>query len=577
LLGNFNKGCQLINPRSLILRKIPLWLLLFALFFHGSITVSASADEVNWQQVAPGIEFYKYTLPDPNNVFVVRMDRSNPDVILESSIAQGKLIDGRETVSGMYTRYDQALNSWSEGNGNPMWGMRNDVIVAINGSYFDLASGVPQGGMVQSGWYAKRFDNLGGWGGFAWKLDRSAFISECLYHSPEKQYVTYPATGVIQEIARVNAPRVTNILVMYTPQYNSRTLNDQSGVEVVVELRQPTMIMPSPAYVSGIVREIYIGEGKTPIPFDSIVLSATAAAADTMLENIQIGSEIRITQEINSLEYDCVTPYTLSWTKTYSSIQGAFFFLKDGQIRDFNDAGAKARNPRSAIAFNDQYIFFIVVDGRDYYHSVGMTINELAKFTRDTLGANWGVAQDGGGSSTMVINNQIVNNTYCNIYSCSGYYTPYNPSGPGNYFDEQGDINSTSSVIYSHAGVERTVANGMLMVLALPAEFSATYMPGQPIVTNSDTQLRLGPGTNYASITTIPAGTQGTIKKQMNNLDGVLAKSSYWWYVDFGNAIGWVPEEVLTNDGGENWFNGLWEVFTIPHYPPGRLFLNLPE
>ena len=36
--------------------------------------------------------------------------------------------------------------------------------------------------MVQSGWYAKRFDDLGGGSGFAWKLDRSAFIGECVDH-----------------------------------------------------------------------------------------------------------------------------------------------------------------------------------------------------------------------------------------------------------------------------------------------------------------------------------------------------------------------------------------------------------
>lgn len=559
------------------MRKILLWLLLFSLVFNGSITLAASANEVDWQFIAPGIDYFKFELPDPNNVFVARMDRDNPDVILESSIAQGKLLEGRETTSGMFSRYDQALNSWSDGNGDPMWGMRNQVVVAINGSYYDLASGVPQGGMVQSGWYAKNFDNLGGWGGFAWKLDRSAFISECLYHEPEKQFVTYTATGVTQQISRVNAPRITNILVMYTPQYNSQTLNDGSGVEVVVELNQPTMIMPAPAYVSGIVRQIRIGEGKTPIPFDSIVLSATAAAADTLLENIEIGSEIRITQEISSLQYDCVKPYPLSWTKTYSSIQGAFFFLKDGQIREFNDLGANRRNPRSAIAFNDQYIFFIVVDGRDYYHSVGMTINELAKFARDELGAKWGVAQDGGGSSTMVINGRVINNTYCNIYSCSGYYTPYNPTGPTSIFDELGDLKSSSSVVDSNAGVERTVANGMLMVMARPAEFSSAFLPGQPVITASATELRLGPGTNYASLTTIPEGSQGIIEEQMNDLDGVLAKSSYWWYVDFGDILGWVPEEALVGDGAGNWFYDIWELIMKPHYPPGGLFFNLPD
>ena len=69
--------------------------------------------------------------------------------------------------------------------------MRNQVVVAINGSYFDWNNGIPQGGQVHSGWYSKRYDNMGGWSGFAWKLDRSAFIGECVFHRPEKQFITY--------------------------------------------------------------------------------------------------------------------------------------------------------------------------------------------------------------------------------------------------------------------------------------------------------------------------------------------------------------------------------------------------
>lgn len=538
------------------------------------MSIVLAADAPEWESIAPGIDFRKFQLPDPNNVFVARMDRNNPDVTLESTIAQGKLIEGRETTSSMFFRYDQVLNYWGGSSNPPDWGMRTQPVVAINGSYFDLSNGIPQGGMVQSGWYAKRFDNLGGWGGFAWKLDRSAFISECLYHFPEKQFVTYPATGNTQEITVVNEPRPNHGLVMYTPQYNSQTLNYDNGVEVVVEMTKPTMIMPKPAYAAGIVREIRNGKGHTPIPFDSVVLSAAGIDGKTLLENVRVGDEVRITQEITSYEYDCESAYSLSWAKTYASIQGAYFFLKNGQIRDFNDPGAKWRNPRSAIAFNDQYIFFIVVDGRDYYHSVGMSIHELAEFTRDTLGAAWGVAQDGGGSSTLVINGRVVNNTYCNIYSCAGYYTPYLPPDPSNPIDEQADVQTSSSVVDSSRGIERTVANALLMVLAQPAEYSSTFTPGELVVTTALADLRLGPGTNYSGFTDIPAATQGMILKQMNGLDGVLAKSSYWWYVDFGGVTGWVIEESLAKQEVDYQVIELWEQLWKTHYLSGGLIFN---
>ncbi len=496
-----------------------LCLMLLILVISGSASAADSADDEAWQVIVPGIEYRQFQLSDPNNVFVARMDRNNPSVILDTSIAQGKLSDGKETVSDMYNRYDQALNFWGASTKPPSWGMRNKVVVAINGSYYDIRTGAPQGGIIQSGWYAKRYDNLGGWGGFTWKLDRSVFISECLYHIPEKQFVTYPETGVTQEIGDINHPPKASELVLYTPQYDSRTGTDNSGTEVQVELTYPETIFPKPASISGIVRSIDNDMGNNLIPFNSVVISARGVAAHTLLDNIHIGSEVRITQEITSYEYDCVTPYSLSWTKTYASIQGAYFFLKNGQIFDFDDPGAVRRNPRTAIAYDDQYVYFVVVDGRNSYYSVGMTIHELGVFLRDTLGATWGVAQDGGGSSTMVINGQVVNNSGCNISSCSGY------SGQ-----------STN---------QRPVANGMLMVVAEPAEFSLTFIQNNSVTTRVDTELRLGPGTNYDSFITIPMGTQGTVTEQINNLNGIMAKSSFWWYVDFGGTKGWLPEEAL--------------------------------
>ena len=527
----------------MVLRNSLLWLFLFVLVFTGSVSAAVPAVDPGWEQIASGIEYQKYQLPDPNNVFVVRMYRINTGVTLDSSIAQGKLAEGKETVSGMYARYDQALNFWGGA-----WGMRNQVVVAINGSYYDLGSGIPQGGQVQSGWYAKRFGDLGGWSGFAWMLDRSAFIGECVYHRPEKQLITYSVTANTQQITDINKARGADELIIFTPQYNSQTGTDNSGVEVLVEMNRPTMILPAPAYASGIVRQIHNGEvkGNSLIPFNSIVLSASGTAAQTLLENVQVGSEIRISQEITSYKDDCSTPLPLSWTKTYASIQGAFFFLRDGQIRDFDDPGATNRNPRTAIAFNDQYIYFIVVDGRNFHHSVGMTINELAVFARDVLGATSGVAQDGGGSSTMVINGLVVNNTYCNIYSCHWNYTAYIPL-VGRYSQKGQSVPIASDIITSPAGIERAVANGMLMVIAQPGVYSTTFTPGDPVTIISDTEVRLGPGTNYASFSIVPTGTHGSIVDQMNGLDGVLAKSTYWWYVNFGGVIGWVPEGALAN------------------------------
>ena len=295
------------------------------------------------------------------------------------------------------------------------------------------------------------------------------------------------------------------------------------------------------------MRQIHNGEGNSLIPFNAIVLSASGTAAQALLANVQVGSEIRVSQEITSYLDDCSTPYALSWTKTYATIQGAFFFLKNGQVREFDDPGATERNPRTAILFNDQYIYFLVVDGRDVYHSVGMSIHELAIFARDTLGASWGVAQDGGGSSTMVIDGLVVNNTYCNIYGCQWKYQTFLPMVRRDNLNGQAVIPAGKDVISSPAGIQRAVGNGMLMVIAQPAAYSTAFLPGDTVTTTYAADVRLGPGTNYASFALLPEGTHGTVLDQMNDLDGVLAKSAYWWYVNFGSITGWVPEAALSN------------------------------
>jgi hypothetical protein len=535
----------------MVMRKSFLLFILFFLLFSAPASAIAPQDDLAWQQIVPGIEYQKYTLPDPNNVFVVRMDRSNTSLTLESTLGQGKLTYGRETVSGMFDRYDQALNNWGGGANQPAWGMRNQAVVGINGAYFDFFSGGPKGGQVQSGWYAKRFDDLGGGSGFGWKLDRSVFVGKCVFHRPEKQLITYLASGTTQQIAAVNTARGTDELVLFTPQYDSRTGTNSSGVEVEIEMDRPTMILPAPANAAGTVRQIHNGEGNTWIRFNSIVLSASGTAAQTLLQNVQVGSKVGISQEITSYEGDCKTLDPLNnWTKTYASIGSGYDFLKDGHIVDYpSDPNAIVRNPRTAIGFNDQYIFFLVVDGRDTDLSVGMSIHQLAVFVRDTLGATWGVSQDGGGSSTMVINGQVINNVHCNnSYVCITANLTYLPmvNRNGQYGQP-----ASSEVFHSPLSDERAVANGMMMVIAQPAITSTTFLPADPVTTLVDTDVRLGPGTNYASITVVPKATQGSIVHNINGLDGVLAKSAYWWYVDFGVVTGWVPEGALVHQSLE--------------------------
>jgi Phosphodiester glycosidase len=504
-----------------------------------------------WAAVASGIDYQKFHLvnPRPVNIFVTRMDRSNPNNTIDSSIAQGKLASGRESITGMAARSDEAINYWGATRGGG-WGERNHVVAAINGYFFDGATGTPWSGVAQSGWYAKRFDDTIGDAGFTWTLNRTAHLGSCVYHIGNKNSITFPKAGYTINIKGLDVPPGDDDLILYTPLYdqdtNTPSTPDAPVLELLVEMTRPTLILPSPAYALGYIREIHDGSGSTLIPFDHVVISVWGNPRSTIEEKIAsgeiaIGDPVNFSQEIK----DCLSSPQNNWTKTYATIGGDYHFLNNGVIRtDFNNPDASVRNSRTAIAFNDNYVFFIVVDAFDLNVSEGVTIAQLGDFTKNTLGAIWGVTMDSGTSSTMVINGQVVNNTKCNFTrDCGMQVTQADKLQHPNVLP----LETTYETEWTDASgaIEPLVGSGMLMVVSEPMVRSATFSPYTAVATNSASSIHLGPGNNYAYLATIPAGASGNIVPPLNNLNGVLAKGSFWWKVSFGGVVGWIREQNL--------------------------------
>mgnify|MGYP000476940331 CR=1 FL=1 len=526
--------------------------LLIILLLLATPTYAFQLPEGEWTPVAEGIDYqeFHFLSPDPNNVYVARMDRTNTNLTMETSVPHGGLYGSVETVSGMAAHAEQAINYWGSTFITPTWGARNDVVVAINGSYFDFDTKIMDGGIINSGWYAKRFEDCGGFTGFGWNLNRVPFIGENIVYSPGKNIVMFPEVGETMDIFTLNGERNPDELVLYTPQYAENTGTNNNGVEVLVEMTRPAMLLPEPnVYATGYVREINIRDGKTTIPFDHVVLSASGVLSNTLLANVSLGAEVRISQELTSRKTgNCLTPQPdINWIKTYASVQGHYVFLKNSVINPYaDDPNAIVRNPRTAIAYNDQYIFFVVVDGRDPLVSVGMTIAELADFALNTLGATYAVAQDGGGSSTMVVNGEVMNNVYCNnVYCIYGYRANIplvSKQTTPKLIDEQ-----AQSMQRPYADdYERWVANGMMMVKVEQPVFTSTFSVTQQVTLTENAYVYTGPGTNYHSLVELPVGTTGVILDALSKLNGVWARNAYWWRVDFGSISGWVQEYQLS-------------------------------
>jgi hypothetical protein len=457
-----------------------------------------------WIPVVPGVAMREFSLPGPIRAFVTRMDRTKSSLTIESGLPWGTLSGERQTVSEMVALYDQSLSAWGG-----TWGTSTQVVAAINGSYFDLGTGEPNNGMVVGGWYAKMFSDLGGWSGFAWQSDRSAFVGACVDHNYSTLTITNLINGDQLAIDGINTKVKDDQLVIITPLYDAFSPGQKNGVEILVGLYQPLGLRTSKEPTIGTVLSVHSGQDRIPIPFDAVVLSARGSAANELLDSVKAGDVLAFSLQLIHYEADCRTPSPLDWAGTYTSIGGTLPFLREGKIIPFQDDGASQKHPRTAVCFNDDWIYFVVVDGRNNNYSVGMTIPELASFCKDQLEATWGVNEDGGGSSTLWVDGEVTNQ----------------PSG----------------------GDERRVANSLMIVAVSPMQRSAALSSGSTVVTRYATNLHLGPGTNYPAITSVAEGIEGLVLPNLAGLNGVFAKGAYWWKVSFAGTEGWVDEDSLAH------------------------------
>ncbi len=499
-----------------------------------------------WQYLRAGIDWGQYHLSNPReiNIYVARMHRGELSATIDTGIAGGNLSSGKETTSGMAARYDDVLNYWGQ-----TWGNRNDIAVAINGYFFDNDDGTPWSGVVNSSWYAQRFSDGIGDAGFAWTAEREAHIGSCVIHRANKNVVSFELWDDTTNIRGVNIPHDDERVILYTPQYGDDTGTGSDVLELLVEMTGPTQILPSPAKATGILRHISESQGSTDLPFDHVVISVWGETRDAFLYRINngqinLGDEVYISQEISP----CQGVPADDWTKTYASLGGDYHFLNDGVFDDPGTSDSGVPNSRTAVAYSADYVFFVVVDAFDCQpaggQSRGMNIHELSNFLEGTLGATDAVTMDSGGSSTMVIDGAVVNNTTCNFTRNCGCAVEEGEAPPSQTILDPALTYKTEWD--DPTGIlEPLVGTSMMMVSVQPVSQTTTFTPTQEITTTGSADVRLGPGINYSSIGSVSSGTQGEVISDLNGVNGVLATGSYWWRVAVGNLVGWVRENLL--------------------------------
>ncbi len=136
-----------------------------------------------------------------------------------------------------------------------------------------------------------------------------------------------------------------------------------------------------------------------PMPVaGGVVLSAEPATDEAvLLASLAPGEAVRVT-------------WTAGWPRTLDLLGGAPLLVEDGQVvLGACTTSLCHRHPRTAVGLTaDGRVLLVVVDGRQPRYSVGMTLAELARLMV-SLGARWAMNLDGGGSSVMVVQGEVVN------------------------------------------------------------------------------------------------------------------------------------------------------------------------
>lgn len=494
------------------------YLRLYLVIFCFLLTLGLSAQ--TWQQVAPGIDYRYYRFESPqNDVFVTRMDRSTTTTIIDASLANGRITQpgvtyNAETIPSQATKYNGAFGFW----GRETARYRYKVVAAINGNGFSTVNGCPDSAMVMNGAMIKRtFGSTGaenGGMGFLYKLGSSAptpgtpYLGGDLYLPPDqsKNRLSFTDASYLQ-YHKINEQPKSDAIMLYTHHYGARTPVTSGVTEIVVETQnnQPLRILPWSNYVSGTAVEIKKNStGQTPIPFDCIVIVVSGSFIDDVEGKIpSVGTEVRFSLETKDTA-------GLDWTNLYCGIGPMWgVMVRDGAKSSSTSTSFTTDvHPRTAVAFNASYIYFIVVDGRST-RSSGMTLSVLADFCMSELGATDAVNNDGGGSSIMWVDG-VVKNV---------------PSD----------------------GSPRPVANGLMMIQLEPKEVSSALLPSQVVYTNTPStslNVRSGPGLHFHALESLFHNTAVTVQSHSLNglrVQDVSGSPGYWWKVSTpGGVEGWL-------------------------------------
>lgn len=364
------------------------WLAFLALGLFCVLTVVCKPPLSNKlsEEFVPGVAYSRFRVAEPWSVHVVRVNRDNRDLELRTTHARDEAL-GLNTLSGL-------ANAIRPSVGVP--------VVALNGDFFQQQkefAGDPRGLQVIDGEVIS-----GPSGGVSFWVDASGNFQATNVTSLFK--VTWP-DGTATPFGLNEDRRSNSWMVLYTPAVGAST-KTKRGRELVLERagESPWLPLQPGCLYHARVREAREG-GDSCLSPELMVLSLKPNVTN-LLPVVQEGELLTISTE--------TSPNLLG---AKMAVSGGPMLVIDGkrQVRKKPSNAEELpnsirhiwdRHPRSAIGWNDHYLFLVQVDGRQQRFSVGMTLEELGTYM-ERLGCQQAINLDGGGSSMVWCNGRIMN------------------------------------------------------------------------------------------------------------------------------------------------------------------------
>lgn len=335
--------------------------------------------------VGPGVTAAKYDIPAlPLKVSVTEMDLTNPYMVMETCLGGEKSV-ASETPVNMATR-----------NTRP----GHEVVAAVNGDFFMTSPtnevGLPVSGQVRSGELVLSSHNRA-----CLVLDEAnhPFIDRLTFAGQVTgSSVSFPL-NLVNRMRYAYENIAANQSILFTRSYGPVTYDSStSGKMLVLKPSDEPFKWLANGEEQCVIESIVDAQGSMTIPDGKAILWLKGTYAN-YAESLNVGDLLSVSFRLtlNNGPQDVNINQLIGGSN--------HIIMQNGQFKE----DWAERHPRTAIGFNadSTKLYFVVVDGR-HLTSTGVTLKEM-KGIFDALGAVTAVNLDGGGSSCMVVNDEVIN------------------------------------------------------------------------------------------------------------------------------------------------------------------------